>query len=75
MVGVVGLEPTKPEGAGFTVRCNCRYATPRYIAPDDLSAGAFFYCVMIRSSIVVLRTLARTTRLSMDGTDFPRIQP
>ena len=28
-VGEVGLEPTKPEGSGFTARSNCRYATPR----------------------------------------------
>lgn len=28
-VGVVGLEPTKPEGERFTVSCNCRYATPQ----------------------------------------------
>lgn len=27
-MGAVGLEPTEPEGEGFTVPCNCRYATP-----------------------------------------------
>ena len=27
-MGAVGLEPTDPEGEGFTVPCNCRYATP-----------------------------------------------
>ena len=30
MVGRVGLEPTYPEGSGFTARCNCRYATDPY---------------------------------------------
>ena len=28
-VGGVGLEPTKPEGRGFTAPSNCRYAIPR----------------------------------------------
>ena len=28
-VGGVGLEPTKPEGRGFTAPRNCRYAIPR----------------------------------------------
>jgi hypothetical protein len=27
-LGAVGLEPTNPEGEGFTVPCNCHYATP-----------------------------------------------
>lgn len=27
-MGAVRLELTKPEGEGFTVPCNCRYATP-----------------------------------------------
>jgi hypothetical protein len=27
-MGVVGLEPTETEVEGFTVPCNCRYATP-----------------------------------------------
>jgi hypothetical protein len=27
MVAQLGLEPRKPEGGGFTVRSNCRYAT------------------------------------------------
>ncbi len=27
-MGAVGLEPTDPEGEGFTVPCNCHYATP-----------------------------------------------
>lgn len=27
-LGAAGLEPAKPEGEGFTVPCNCRYATP-----------------------------------------------
>ena len=27
-MGAAGLEPAKPEGEGFTVPCNCRYATP-----------------------------------------------
>ena len=26
-MGEVGLEPTKPEGGGFTARSNCHYAT------------------------------------------------
>ena len=30
MVGRVGVEPTIPEGAGFTVRCVCRFATYPY---------------------------------------------
>lgn len=27
-MGAGGLEPPEPEGEGFTVPCNCRYATP-----------------------------------------------
>ena len=27
-MGAVGLEPTETEVEGFTVPCNCRYATP-----------------------------------------------
>ncbi len=27
-MGAVRLELTKPEGEGFTVPCNCHYATP-----------------------------------------------
>ncbi len=27
-MGVVGLEPTETEVEGFTVPCNCHYATP-----------------------------------------------
>ena len=27
-MGAVGLEPTKTEVEGFTVPCNCHYATP-----------------------------------------------
>ncbi len=27
-MGAAGLEPAEPEGEGFTVPCNCRYATP-----------------------------------------------
>ena len=30
-MGAVRLELTKPEGEGFTVPCNCHYATP----PDE----------------------------------------
>ena len=30
MVGRVGVEPTIPEGAGFTVQCVCRFATYPY---------------------------------------------
>ena len=42
MVGRVGLEPTYPEGGGFTVPCNCRYATDPYNAfPTDLLSAGF----------------------------------
>ena len=27
-MGAAGLEPAETEVDGFTVRCNCRYATP-----------------------------------------------
>ena len=27
-MGVAGLEPAEAEAGGFTVPCNCRYATP-----------------------------------------------
>jgi hypothetical protein len=27
-MGAAGLEPAKSEDEGFTVPCNCRYATP-----------------------------------------------
>lgn len=27
-MGAAGLEPANPEGEGFTVPCNCHYATP-----------------------------------------------
>jgi hypothetical protein len=27
-LGVAGLEPAEAEAGGFTVPCNCRYATP-----------------------------------------------
>ena len=27
-MGAIGLEPTQTEVEGFTVPCNCRYATP-----------------------------------------------
>ena len=30
MVGRVGVDPTIPEGVGFTVRCSCRFATYPY---------------------------------------------
>ena len=30
MVGQVGVEPTTPEGSGFTVRRVCRFATDPY---------------------------------------------
>ncbi len=33
-MGAAGLEPAEPEGEGFTVPCNCRYATP----PEKLLA-------------------------------------
>ena len=29
-MGAGGLEPPEPEGEGFTVPCNCRYATPPF---------------------------------------------
>jgi hypothetical protein len=28
MMGAAGLEPAEAEAGGFTVPCNCRYATP-----------------------------------------------
>ena len=33
IVGDSGLEPLKPEGEGFTVPCNCRYANLPFVPP------------------------------------------
>ena len=38
-MGAVGLEPTDPEGEGFTVPCNCRYATPPNSVMEMLAKG------------------------------------
>jgi len=44
-VGDSGLEPLKPEGEGFTVPCNCRYANLpffenyRLVGPPGLEPG------------------------------------
>lgn len=38
LVGRVGVDPTIPEGAGFTVRCSCRFTTyPFYKIPTILN--------------------------------------
>ena len=42
MVGQVGVEPTTPEGNGFTVHRVCRFATDPYKAfrvPDPSAAS------------------------------------
>ncbi len=31
MVGQGGVDPPIPKGAGFTVRCSCRFATDPYL--------------------------------------------
>ena len=38
-MGAIGLEPTKTEVGGFTVPCNCRYATPPGLGKDLLEKG------------------------------------
>ena len=38
LVGRLGLEPRYPEGGGFTVPCNCHYATDPY---ENGSVGVF----------------------------------
>lgn len=38
-MGAVGLEPTETEVEGFTVPCNCHYATPPEPIKEMLTVG------------------------------------
>ena len=41
MVGQVGVEPTTPEGNGFTARRVCRFATDPYGIPNEIRTRVF----------------------------------
>ena len=61
-MGDSGLEPLKPEGEGFTVPCNCRYANLPIVPPTRFERVT--YALEVRCSI----------QLSYGGMFFPVFQ-
>ncbi len=78
MVGVIGLEPMKPEGGRFTVSCSCRCAIlPKFCSERDarrsverlLSMDAYYW---------LFESLPRTHGISLQVCTYaltPKLAP
>ena len=79
IVGRIGLEPTEPEGTGFTIRPATNYGLPTHMRAIADSHYSFFHadieiCAPVItkiSSILTPSTDANTTKLSMVGNAVP----
>jgi hypothetical protein len=65
-MGAGGLEPPKPEGGGFTVPCNCRYATPPKNGKDkDSNKISLLLSTRLRKGLLAKGIEPSTIRLQV----------